>query len=272
MAKELLTSTRIARSFTYPSVQEELLRRTNRIINPEVPYKFLSITGLVDALEPAETKRSPGKKRDAKRALLETKQRSMGKKADDWINVDKKNISPLEIASLPKQKLLVLNREVVHPNKHIISHTLLHKKRLLEKGAPQNKDLLRFIVQTAVELAQKERALHEQLSSSEVLYAFAASVALAQVYMTRGNIKDVLEVSPAQEAHSVKLIAVEKEHGDLWIARQKKIDADLDRKGLKRALRSQILLYAIGVYSLYGFKDVMDQLIGEKMKLHMAQT
>ena len=120
---------------------------------------------------------------------------------------------------------------------------------------------MRLIVQTASSLALINK--ENTLSYDGVLLGFASSVALAQIYLAQ-NVRNVIDF---KKEKVLKELRIEHVATDSQSKEIKKPSKDKIETHLETNLRNQILLYAISVFSLYGFQDVMEQLMKNKALL-----
>lgn len=256
--KEVSISTRIAQYSRSPHIQDELVRRVDRILNPQVGYKSLALNGLLLDGSAQKPKRKKGAVREVNVALQQIQEMLHIGRIQDWIN--RKSIaldSPFDIRNLPNQELIHVDKSFSRNKPLVLTHTLLHRKNFLKHGdGHTNNDFLRFIVHTAVKLAQKEKLTGEKLTQTEVLHAFAVSVVLAQIHATQGKIREVIHLKP-EDMWNDPVVVGDLETAHLVVHKDKE-------RNLKRAIRDQIAFYAIGIYTLYGFGDVMTSLLHEK--------
>ncbi len=216
----------------------------------------------------ASNKRNKGLERNRESAIKEALSSLSKSNRNDWINTPKKNESPFVITHLPRQDLITIPSSNLSHRKHIISHTMLHTKKFLEYGNTiQNGNFLRYITQVAAQLAYKEKRIGKLLTVTEVLHAFAVSVALAQVYTTIGKIRDAVELNSDDIRRLPKVFVMGEEESPKIVRAQNVAPIKDKESKIKRAIRDQIIFYALGVFSLYGFSDVVSNLLYEKAVL-----
>lgn len=268
MARELLTSTKLAHCIKSQASKEELCRRIDRILDPTIQYISLAVHGLTLNNLEASNKRNKGFERNRESAIKEALTSLSKSTRKDWINKPKKNESPFVITHLPRQDLITIPSSDLSHRKHVISHTMLHKKKFLEYGnTMKNGNFLHYITHVAAQLAYKEKKLGKQLTETEVLHAFAVSVALAQVFTTKGKIRDAVELNPDDIRRSPKVFVMGEEESPKIVRVQNVAPMKDKESKIKRAIRDQIIFYALGVFSLYGFSDVVSNLLHEKAVL-----
>jgi hypothetical protein len=260
--REQLISKHLERRLRTKSIQQNLNHRVDKIIDPTISYKLLRLLGLElhgsTSIAPAskETELAPQSALGEYTSWLQT----LG--PDEYINntykPNHKSKSPLIIADLPNQELLVVNNS----HKKVLAHSLFNHQSVLDhkKNGIHNVQYLKLIVQTAASLAKVKSETPP--SYDLVLGRFASSVALAQVHLSR-DIRKIINFHPENTQKDLRIIHVGSQSQDsMRIPEKERVKTHLDTN-----IRNQVLLYAISVFSLYGFQNEMQQLMQVKAKV-----
>jgi len=249
MVKELPSQNLLAYA-KGPDVQTHILKRIKRIIDPHADHPFLASFSS-QAVIPSTNDLSvffPRRDNDARLLPddhiqreadfayrdMEQTLRSIG--ADNKMN-RYPPVNPFSYKDLPKVgDKLPINPHPDSPS--FMLNAILQNKEL--SGSDLSISSLLFISQIAAQLANETIIKKNELDETKILYAFAASVALAQV--------SVLDHQTKYNEDEIK-----------------------KHKRLKLSVRDHVLEYGLVVFSMYGFRSITDRLIQEKTNLALKQ-